>query len=94
MNFGMNWIQFIKKTFGSVFQEPKLAQYELENLLDKQIEQGDVAGSRKSLKRLGRRLFSTERAVLINRCIENKKFDYAFMLATVSCQKVRRPKNY
>ena len=77
----MKWLQFRKKMFGDHATEIPLSFFELESLLEVQIEQADVSGTVTTLKRLGRQLFKEERITLVNCCIDKNMHAEAFFLA-------------
>jgi len=80
MKLIIKWVLLFKKLFVKTPKKASLAPYELEHLLEVQIEHGNVEGAMDSLKKLSRRLFLSERTLLINKCIDTGKFDYAFAL--------------
>lgn len=77
----MELIRVIKGLFLRPRQAVQYSPFELELLLDKQLEQGKVFGALATLKKLGRPFGEEERVALIKGCLATKSYAEAFYLA-------------
>lgn len=76
----MELIRVIKGLFCRPRQTVQYSPFELDLLLDKQLEQGKVFGALATLKKLGRPFGDQERVALIKGCLATKSYAEAFYL--------------
>ena len=76
----MKWPPFRKFFSTAKHPDPAMLPFELEACLERQISQGDLPGVITTLNKLNRRLYHTERRVLIYFCLDHELFAEAFFL--------------